>query len=119
MSHPIGSLPFDKRRLFALEVIACTRRLLEALDTNVVCQPAKLVALYMVLVGLAPDECAEDDAVAEARLLVSTLETSGAFDEPDPKMLRVILASMRANPDEDALSKGDVIELDALSTSDN
>lgn len=118
MTHPLGSLPFDKRRLFALEVLACTRRLMEALDTNVVCQPAKLTALYMVLVGLAPDDCSQDDTVAEARLLIETLETSGSFDEPDPVMLRVLLASMRANPDDDALTKGDVLELDALTTSD-
>lgn len=110
MPHPIGRLPFDKRRLFSHETLAAAGVLREALNTAVVCEPAKLLALYMVLIGAAPDDGGPEDVLQEVEALFATLWNDGSFDEPDATMLRVITTSMRANPRTDALDDATPLE---------
>jgi hypothetical protein len=110
--HPIASLPFDKRRLFAHEAMAVTAVVTEALKTPVVCEPAKLLGLFLALFGRVAAEqgMAPADAYAEGVSLAQTLEAE--LKAPDATLLRVLVTSMRANPSEDALDRGDVITLD-------
>jgi hypothetical protein len=108
--HPIAALPFDKRRLFAHEVLAAANVLREALNTPVICEPAKLAALMLVFGASGPEGTNMQEDAAEASLLIQTL--ANELTDPDPTLLRVIITSMRANPNEDALDRGDVIDLD-------
>lgn len=110
MAHPIAGIPFDKRRLFAHEVLAVCSVVREALNTAVVCEPAKLLALYMALIAMSPEELGGSDVFEEGRLLFGTLEDDGSFEDPDPALLRVLLASMRANPRTDALDDATPLE---------
>lgn len=109
--HPIAGLPFDKRRLFAHEAMAVARVVNEAIKTNVVCEPAKMLGLWIVFGALGPSDTTPEADAAEATLLAQTLENE--LTEPDPTLLRVMIASMRANPAEDALDRGDVIDMSA------
>lgn len=107
--HPIASLSFDKRRLFAHEALAVARVVHEAIKTNVVCEPAKMLGLALVLGAIRPDNTSLAEDVAEAELLARTLQNE--LEAPDPALLRVIITSMRANPHEDVLDPGGVIAL--------
>jgi hypothetical protein len=114
--HPIASLPFDKRRLFAHEALAAARVLREAINTSVICEPAKLAALILVFGALGPEDTDVQADFAEATRLIQTLEAE--LQEPDATLLRTIITSMRANPNEDAMDRGDVITLDAADLAD-